>query len=445
MAEVSRKGVWGWMLFDWASQPFHTLLITFIFGAYFVNVVAPDPITGQATWGWMLAASGAFIAILAPILGSMADAVGPRKPWIFGFSIFYVLGSAALWFAVPDMPDPIWILIAFGVGLVGVEFATVFTNAMLPDLGPPEKVGALSGNGWAMGYAGGIVSLIIALGFLIGSPETGATLLGFAPLFGLDPAMGEGERATGVLTAVWYVVFMIPLFLFTPDRPRNAVTSALNSGLQDLRGTLKTLPARKSFTSYLISSMFYRDALNGLFAFGGLYATGVLGWSIIQLGVFGIVAAATGVVGAVVGGRLDVSRGPKPVVMGSILILTLICIAVVMTTPTQVMGIPVAEGSSAPTVAFYVFGGILGAMAGSVQAASRTLLVRQSSQGAMTQSFGLYALTGKATAWLAPVSVAAATTVTESQRFGIVPIIVLFLIGGLLLVAVKPEGDDAPT
>jgi UMF1 family MFS transporter len=324
-----------------------------------------------------------------------------------------------------------------------VEFATVFTNAMMPDLGPPEKVGALSGNGWALGYAGGIVSLVIALGLLIGDAESGVTLLGLSPLFGLDPTEGEGERATGVLTALWYVVFIIPLFLFTPDRTRNTVPAALSGGLRELKEMLRSLPRRPSFATYLASSMFYRDALNGLFAFGGIYATGVLGWSIIELGVFGILAAATGVLGAVFGGRLDVARGPKPVVMGSIVVLTVVCIGVVMTTPTSVVGIPVPEGSSAPTIAFYILGGLLGAMAGSVQAASRTLLVRQSDEGSMTQSFGLYALTGKATAWLAPGAVAIVTAATDSQRLGITPIIVLFAIGGLMLLFVKPEGDHA--
>ncbi|MEL7216578.1 MAG: MFS transporter, partial [Pseudomonadota bacterium] len=148
---VSKKGVWGWMLFDWASQPFHTLLITFIFGPYFVSTLAADPVSGQAEWGRMLAVTGLFIAFAAPVLGALSDAIGPRKPWILAFSVLYVIGAAGLWFAVPGMDSLLPVLIFFAIGLIGVEFATVFTNAMLPDLGPRGDVGKLSGSGWALG------------------------------------------------------------------------------------------------------------------------------------------------------------------------------------------------------------------------------------------------------------------------------------------------------
>ena len=143
---------WSWMLFDWASQPAHTLLWTFIFAPFYAAHVAPDPATGQEWWGWATSASGLAVAILSPLLGSLADATGPRKPWVAIFSLAYMLGAGMLWFAMPADPAP-WVpLFWFAVALLGVEFATVFTNAMLPDLARREDVAAcraLAGR-WAM-------------------------------------------------------------------------------------------------------------------------------------------------------------------------------------------------------------------------------------------------------------------------------------------------------
>lgn len=436
-----RRGVWGWMLYDWASQPFHTVLITFVFAAYFADRVVGDPVEGQAMWGFMMGAAGLAIALMAPVLGAIADASGPRKPWIAAFSVLYVAGSATLWFAVPGMEAPWIILVAFAIGLVGAEFTAIFTNAMLPDLGPREEVGRISGSGWAMGYLGGLVSLVVILLLMVGDVETGKTLIGLTPILGLDPSMGEGERATGIYTAIWFVIFVIPLFIWTPDVKRKPAEGAVRRGMSQLRASVAELPRRPSFATYLVSSMFYRDALNGLYAFGGIYAVGVLDWSIIQLGVFGILANITGALGAWLGGYADKALGPKPVITFSIWTLTIVCLIIVTTEPGMVLLMPIAAESGLPTIVFYICGAVIGAAGGSIQAASRTLLVHQAPQAEIAQSFGLYALTGKATAWLAPTLIGWMTLATDSQRLGVTPLIVLFLIGLVTLVFVRKEGD----
>ncbi|MXU64061.1 MFS transporter [Oceanomicrobium pacificus] len=442
-AGTPKRARFGWMLFDWASQPYHTLLITFIFAPYFTSAVAADPASGQATWGYMTAAAGIVIALMAPVLGAMADTSGPRKPWIALFSVAYVTGAALLWLAVPGMSDPTIVLLAFALGLIGVEFATTFTNAMLPDLVPRAQVGRLSGSGWALGYVGGLVSLILML-TLLAENEAGVTLIGQAPILGLDPEMREGTRSAGPLTAIWYVIFMIPFFLWVPDAPRRASTAgAVRAGLADLARTVKALPQNGSLMAYLGSSMFYRDALNGLYAFGGIYAAGVLGWSIVDIGIFGILAAATGAVGAWVGGFADERFGPKPLIATCITALALICLIIVMTSRDSVLGMPVAAGSALPDITFYVCGALIGAAGGALQAASRTLLVDQAEAGRMTQTFGLYALVGKATAFLAPLSIALATDLSGSQRVGVSPVIALFLLGLVLLFWVHPKHKPA--
>ena len=454
---ASKKGIWGWMFFDWAAQPFHTLLITFIFARYFATEVAPDPATGQIWWGYMLAITGIIIAVFSPILGSIADATGPRKIWIGLFSVLLIGGTSFLWYAVPGGGGiTFWILVAFGIGMIGVEFAAVFNNAIMPDLVPRERLGRLSGSAWALGYIGGVVSLVVVLLLMVEkSPGSGDTLLGIAPMFGLDAFERGGERATGLLTAGWYLIFVIPFFLFTPDTPKRVrIEGAVKKGISELMTTLRNLPKTPSLFAYLGSSMFYRDALNGLYAFGGIYAGGVLQWEPIQLGLFGILAALTGAMGAWIGGRLDDKIGPKPVVIVSVIILIFVSIAIVTTDRDTVLMMAIERGDSAfeaPDILFYICGAFIGAAGGSLQAASRTLMVDQAQGGDMTQAFGLYALSGKATSFLAPTLIAVTTGLvaqdmlglnsTDAQRLGISPVIGLFIIGLILLAWVKKKPE----
>ena len=241
-----RSAVRAWILFDWAAQPYFTLITTFVFAPYFATHVASNPASGQALWGFATAAAGLMIALLSPVLGAIADASGRRKPWIVAFGALLVIGSSLMWVGKPGDPSLIPpLLIAYGIATIGVEFATVFNNAMMPTLVPPDRIGRLSGTGWATGYAGGILSLILVLGFLAANPATGRTLFGFMPLFGLDPVSHQGDRITGPLTAVWFMIFVLPMLLLTPDYPaKRPVREAFREGLLELRQTLSELPRR---------------------------------------------------------------------------------------------------------------------------------------------------------------------------------------------------------
>ncbi|WP_159587630.1 MFS transporter [Chelativorans xinjiangense] len=448
---ASRGGIWGWMFFDWAQQPFHTLIVTFVFAPYFASAVAPDAARGQELWGLATGIGGLMIAFFSPVLGAIADASGPRKPWILGFSVIGVGACAGLWFATPGM-ESLWpVLVLVALAVFGMEFAAVFNNAMMPALVPRAELGRLSGSAWGLGYLGGLVSLVLVLGFMAASPDSGRTLLGLDPVFGLDADTRQGDRAAGPFTALWYIVFVLPMFLFTPDQPRRSVTGAVRKGLRQLGTTLRRLPSERSYFSFLASSMFYRDALNALYAFGGIYAAGVLGLSIVQIGLFGILANVTGALGAWVGGRMDQAYGPKPVVSISILTLSLCCLLVISTTRSEVLFVPLGTaGSQLPVTLFFIAGAFIGAAGGAIQAASRTLLVDQAPRAQVTEAFGLYALSGKATTFIGPLSVAAATAYfsggafspEDAQRLGVTPILVLFVLGLVLLPFVR-SGQNA--
>jgi UMF1 family MFS transporter len=438
-----RSAVIGWIFFDWAAQPYFTLITTFVFAPYFATHVAPDAASGQSLWGFATAAAGLLIALMSPVLGAIADASGRRKPWIAAFGAMLVIGSGLMWFGRPGDPGVILpLLLAYALATIGVEFATVFNNAMMPTLVPPDQIGRLSGTGWATGYVGGILSLILVLGFLAASPETGRTLFGFVPLFGLDPVTHQGDRISGPLTGIWFVVFVLPMFLLTPDYPAKCpIREALREGLTELRDTLRELPRRKSMAAFLLANMIYTDGLVSLFAFGGIYAAGTFGWNTIQIGSFGIILAIAGTLGAWLGGKLDDLLGPKTVIAGSMSMLLLAIIVILLVDRDHVFFVQVAPPSpggalfaSAAERAYLVLGCLIGAAGGPLQAASRSLLIRIAPRDRIAQYFGLFALTGKVTSFIGPLLIGIITALTQSQKAGMA-VLVLFFVAGLALLA----------
>jgi UMF1 family MFS transporter len=446
-----RSAVISWIFFDWAAQPYFTLITTFVFAPYFATHVASDAASGQALWGFATAAAGLMIALMSPVLGAIADASGRRKPWIAAFGALLVIGSCLMWFGKPgDVSVIPPLLLAYGIATIGVEFATVFNNAMMPSLVPPDKIGRLSGTGWATGYVGGILSLILVLGFLAASPDTGRTLFGFVPLFGLDPVTHQGDRITGPLTGIWFIVFVLPMFLLTPDYPaKRRMAEALREGLTDLRQTLGELPKRKSMAAFLLANMIYTDGLVSLFAFGGIYAAGTFDWQTVQIGSFGILLAIAGTFGAWLGGKLDDSLGPKRVIAGSMLILLSSIVAILLVDKDSILFVKVAapapDGalfSGAAERAYLVLGCLIGAAGGPLQAASRTLLIRLAPQDRIAQYFGLFALTGKVTSFVGPLLIGVITAVTESQKAGMA-VLVVFFVAGLALLGRVRESNGA--
>jgi len=443
-----RRSVVAWIFFDWAAQPFFTLVTTFVFAPFFASALASDAAEGQALWGYATGLAGLAIALLSPLLGGIADRTGPRKPWIAVFGAMLVAGSGMLWYAKPGSPWAVPIALAgFIIGTIGAEFATIFNNAMMTRLVPPERLGRLSGTGWAVGYLGGLISLALTLGFLAADPHTGKTLVGLSPLFGLDAAAREGDRFSGPLTALWFVIFVAPMFLLTPDSPRTGIPlkEAAAGGFSHLKATIAELPSLPGLGRFLLANMIYQDGLVALFAFGGIYGAGVFGWQTIELGVFGILLTITGTFGAWLGGKLDDRLGGKPVILGSITCLLFACIGILSLGPGQVaFVIPAAppvpgDGlfASLPEKVYLALGLLIGLVAGPLQASSRSMLARIAPPARIGEFFGLFALAGKVTSFLGPTLVALATSLFASQRAGLAVLIGFFLTGAWLIAGVK--------
>ncbi|MEL6619448.1 MAG: MFS transporter [Pseudomonadota bacterium] len=452
MADISlKKRIWGWYFFDWASQPYHTVLNTFIFGpffaaiaaTYFLNLGLEETVAdarAQTVWAWAVATYGIIIALSAPILGAMADNSGHKTPWIAAFSLMYVIGASTLWYTDPEASNLYWMLAAFGFGFIGGEFALIFTNAQLPGLGTEKEVGKISGSGFAFGYVGGLLALTIALAFFV-EQAGGRTIVGFPPAFGLDPDLREGTRVVGPFVAIWFAVFMVPYFLWVREVRVPAKRIGVGGSLRSVWSSIKSLVHKKSLAAFLGGSMFYRDGLNGLYTFGGTYAALVLNWPVTLIGVFGVISAIGAAIFSYIGGLADRRFGPKPVVNAAIVILIFVSATIISISPTSVLGMAVPEGSGLPNIVFFACGVLIGGMGGVLQSASRSLMVRHCDPVAPTEYFGLYGMSGRATAFLAPLLIGVATTLSDNARIGVTPVIALFLIGLILMVWVNPKGE----
>jgi len=449
------RGIWGWMFFDWAAQPFFTVVTTFIFGPYFVSRMAPNPADGQAAWGYAIAVAGLFIAVLSPVLGSIADQTGGRKTWIAGFAVLQIVSMSLLWFAAPGSPL-LPVLLFFSLASVAAEFSIVFNDSMMPRLLAEREVGRVSNLAWGLGYVGGMIVLIFVVIFIAGSPATGKTILGLHPLFGLDPAKGEDARIVGPLAAIWYLLFILPMFVFTPDAERGLpVRKAVGKGLRELAATLLEVRQKSGLFRFLVARMIYQDGVNALLALGGAFAAQMFGWTITEIGLYGIILNVVAIFGCLAASRLDQRLGSKSIVILALIFLSAATLGMISTGPGYALFGLIDLGTARSGArsgalfgtmaekAYILFGLLVGLAFGPVQASSRSWLARSVSAGEAGRYFGIYALAGRATSFAAPLAVAGLTQFSGSPRLGMAAI-VLFLGGGLALLLPVPYPAAKP-
>lgn len=411
---ASRGALISWALYDWANSAFFAVIQTFVFATYFMQSVAADEAAGSAQWGNTISIAGLVIAIAGPALGAIADQKGRRKPWIAGFTLLCIVSTALLWFVAPSN-DYLWLaLVLIFLGTVGSECAIIFYNAMLPGLVTQNRMGRWSGWAWGLGYAGGLSCLLVALFVFVDGEQ---------PPFGLNMEGAEHVRATFVLVAVWYLVFSLPLFLKTPDTPSKGIKirSAVWKGWEQLKSSIVHVRKYKNIFRFLVARMIFIDALATVFAFGGIYAAGTFDMSERDVLLFGIGLNLTSGVGAALFAWIDDWIGSKKTILISLagLIITTTTILLVET-----------------NLLFWITGLVLGVFVGPVQAASRTYMGRIAPDELRNQMFGLFALSGKVTAFLGPLLVGWLTYWVGSQRIGMSVIVVLFIIGFAIMLTV---------
>ena len=412
---VFDRGVVSWCIYDWGNSVFGTLITTFVFAPYFTTAVAASPTEGTVLWGHASSIAAFLMAVSSPVLGAIADRIGRRKPWLLVFTGLCVAFTAALWLVRPTVDDVPLALVLFVCAAVCAELAFVFYNAMLPVLVPRTFLGRVSGWGLALGFAGAIASLGVAL---MGFVREGA------PLASLDHGAAENIRATVILVAAWYAVFTLPLALFTRDGAGSGtpLRKAVREGMITLVATLRGIGKYANIVRFLTAYLFYSNGIVTLFAFGGIFAAGVFGMTLEQVILFAIALNVTAGVGAAGFGWVDDRIGSKAAIM--ITLLGLLAVGGVL-----------AATSSGLVV--WTIGLSLGLFVGGGQAASRAMMARLSPAGMETEMFGLYALSGRATAFAGPLAVALATDAFGNQRAGMVAILGFFLVGLLLMGRVR--------
>lgn len=409
---ASRRARAAWCFFDWANSAFPTVIITFVFSVYFVGAIAEDKISGTAQWGYAISFSGIAIALLSPVLGSVADRAGRRKPWLAACSALTIVCSVLLWFAYPDPGYALFALLVLAIANVGFEVGQVFYNAMLPGLVARDAIGRLSGWGWGLGYAGGLCSLVVLLVFFIQADP---------PPFGLSPEAHEHIRVIGPFVALWFALFCIPLFALVPDAPsrQSGARQAVREGLATLVSTIRSVRRYRDIAWFLCARLFYVDGMNTMFAFGAVYASQTFDMSTEEVIQFAIVMNVAAGLGAAGFGWIDDLLGSKRTI--TLALLGLIG-----------FGVPLLIVET--KLWFWIIAVPMGLFMGPAQAASRSFMAHLAPPEYRNEMFGLFAFSGRATAYVGPFVLATVTLIAESQRAGMATIVVFLAVGLAILV-----------
>ncbi len=453
-------GAVSWAVFEWARNPYIILCIIYLFAPYVSQTVIGDPVKGQETIAGWHKIGGVAVALTAPFLGAIADKIGARKPLLAlalaGLAPAIFVQSFAMPGAVGGLP--LWGLGA-AIVLAGVMFAytEVLHNAMLAGAGPRAQLPHISGLGLALGNAAAVIMLAwVAWGLALPGRVDAPGLVPATPLFGLDRATYEPERLIPALCAVWLVLFAIPLFLFTPDAPRSnvRVSAAIGAAVGSVVSTIRKLRDHRNAAIFLFARMLYADGKGGALIFGGVYAAGAMGWGLLEMCAFAVILSTFAVIGGFLAGPLDQALGARNAVILELSVgIACVFAMISMTQESIFFVVPVTPGlavwdgplfRTAPELAYIGFGMVIAIAITACYASSRTLLAHLAPRGMEGELFGLYALAGSATAWLAPLLVETFTRQFQSLRWGFGSISILLVVGLAAMLFVRepaPRSD----
>jgi UMF1 family MFS transporter len=433
MDQGDRRRV-AWAAYEWAQQPYWALIATFIFTPYFAAGFVGDAARGQSLLGYAGAISGLAIAILSPMVGASVDARRKPRAWLIGLGFPFVIASAALWWAAPGEVSRIPLILAcLVVAGVAAELSVTVMNALLPVVAKPGQVGRLSGTAWALAYVGALISLFIVL-FCFSLPKV--------PMLGLSKALHEPDRIVGPMVAVWFMLFAWPLMLLAPQPPAAGGAKPL----AELWETIRSLPSRPHMLKFLIGRMLLGDGISSFIAFGGVLAAGLFGWTTTQLGLYAILLSVAAGIGTFIGGRIDQKLGSKLTVLIATGVVLFGAAGVGMVGKDTIFFlipvVPAQPGgalfSSTPERMFLFFSLFVGLTFGPAQSSLRAWMAELAPAGETGRWFGLYALSGKATAFMAPLVIAVGTRLAGDQRIAVV-VSAAFMALGALVLATAPR------
>ncbi len=421
------KAIIGWCFYDFANSPFTTIVVTFVYSAYFASGIVGDEAMGQVYWGNAVTISAIIIAVLSPIMGAVADQGGYKKTFLLFWTWVCIIFSILLFF--PKQGEIYAALILFSIANIAFEMGCVFCNAYVPQISTKENTGKISGYGYAFGYLGGLLALVFGL-VTIALPEQ--------PMFGISLDDGQNYRAMNILVAVWLILFSVPTFLWLDKDKKNKKinTRLVLDAFKQLKNTFRDIKKIKNTVRFLIARLFYNDALITMFSFGGIIAVGVYEFDLQKMLIFGIVLGVAAGLGAFLMGFIDDIIGPKKTILISNFLLIIASIMVVIINNETY---------------FWIAGIIVGFCSGPNQSSSRSLMARFSPPDKQNEFFGFFAFSGKITAFLGPFLLAQTTYIAiqyfnfekaSAQRLGISVVLFLLILGTAILFTVNEKEEN---
>ena len=395
--EKQKKQIISWSLYDFANQPYTTLIITFIYSAFFVNYIAGDEQQGTFLWANAISITAITVAFISPILGAIADNTGYRKSFLVFFTLICCLFTSLLYF--PDKGDVFLALTFVVVSNISFEMGTVFCNSYLNDLSSKKNIGKISGNAWGLGFVGGLLALLVS--FLL-----------------FDVNNSSEVKQVNLFVAAWFLIFSLPTFFFLNDSKRQKINKKnISSSFSSILQTFKEISKYKIIVRFLIARLFYNDGLITIFALGGIFAIGTLNFSMQEVLILGIVLNVFAALGSFVFGLIEDRIGVRKVINLSLVILV-ISTFLAFISPWTIY----------PKLFFWISGVLLGTMVGPNQSCSRSYMAQIIPEDKKNEFFGFYAFTGKATSFLGPLMFGFLTKI-YSQQIGLLSVLVFFVIG----------------
>ena len=395
--EKQKKQIISWSLYDFANQPYTTLIITFIYSAFFVNYIAGDEQQGTFLWANAISITAITVAFISPILGAIADNTGYRKSFLVFFTLICCLFTSLLYF--PDKGDVFLALTFVVISNISFEMGTVFCNSYLNDLSSKKNIGKISGNAWGLGFVGGLLALLVS--FLL-----------------FDVNNSSEVKQVNIFVAAWFLIFSLPTFFFLKDSKRQKINKEnISSSFSSILQTFKEISKYKIIVRFLIARLFYNDGLITIFALGGIYAIGTLNFTMQEVLILGIILNVFAALGSFVFGLIEDRIGVRKVINLSLVILV-ISTFLAFISPWTIY----------PKLFFWISGVLLGTMVGPNQSCSRSYMAQIIPEDKKNEFFGFYAFTGKATSFLGPLMFGFLTKI-YSQQIGLLSVLVFFIIG----------------
>ena len=401
----NRKQVFSWSLYDFANQPFTTIIVTFIYSSFFVKVIAENEQVGTIMWANAISITALVVAILSPILGAIADNGGYRKFFLILFTSICAIFSMLLYF--PQSGDEFFALTLFVIANIAFEMGTVFCNSYLPDLSEEKNCGSISGFAWGIGFFGGLIALFLAQ-YLF--PDLNS----------------DSIRKINILVGIWFLLFSVPTFLFVKDKAREKFRKdhIINS-FASIRATFKSISKYKIISQFLISRIFFNDGLITIFALGGVYAVGTLNFSFNEVMQLGIVLNIAAGIGSFLFGYIEDKIGAIKAINITLLVLIISTLIAIYAPETHY-----------PKELFWLAGILIGLMVGPNQSCSRSLMSQLIPKEKINEFFGFFALTGKATSFMGPLLFGIITSI-YNQQMALWVVVIFFVLGLYLFRRIK--------